>query len=70
MINSNPNSVQVTSLALGRAGEVESPVRNTFKALMGELVKRPLKPLGVQQFAGPAKRSLALQVYSDITPIN
>lgn len=56
MINSNPNSVQVTSLALGRAGEVESPVRNTFKALMGELVKRPLKPLGFNNLLDPQKK--------------
>ena len=68
MINSN--SVQATSFAPSRAGEANSSVRSTFKSIMGELVKRPLTPLGVQQFAGPAKRTLDSQVYSDITPVN
>lgn len=65
MININSNSLQATGQVVGHSGAVVPVVRRTFQAILGELATRPLRPLGVQQFAGAAKRNLAQQVRSD-----
>ena len=65
MINPNFNSIQASGIGLGQASEAVSPVRNTFQNILAQVAERPLKPVGVQQFAGVEKRSLAYQVHSD-----
>ena len=69
MINPNSSSIQATSLGISRSSGAISSVRSTFHEILGQLANRPLKPLGIQQFAGLDTRSLALQVHSDTASI-
>lgn len=69
MINSNPNSIQASRLGSSLSIGAISPVRSTFQNILGQLAKQPLKPIGIQQFAGSEKRSLAHQVHSDTAAI-
>lgn len=64
MINTNSNQFQIGNQASVSLGAAVSPARNTFKSIVADLAKRPLRPLPVQQYAGAA-RSLASQVHGD-----
>jgi hypothetical protein len=65
MINPNSSSIQATSLGISRSSGAISSVRSTFQEILGQLANQPLKPLGIQQFAGSGTRSLAHQIHSD-----
>lgn len=66
MINSNTSSIHAASRGISQSATSISQARNTFKGIVADLAKRPLKPLGVQQHAGSTIRSLAQQVCGDI----
>ncbi|MCR2746790.1 hypothetical protein [Limnobacter parvus] len=70
MINSNSHSIQAANHGIGQSGAAGSAVCGTFQGILSDLAKRPLKPLGVQKFAGlQPPRSLAQQIRSDTAAI-